>query len=153
MKPVKHIVNSKAALSELIGTARRLFAEHKYYKVTFSMSRDRSLQQNRLFHSWINQIVMERCEDTMVGVKSNAKLHFFVPILRAEDDEFARVYDLGIRPMEEAVKIEAISIVPVTSRCNVDQMSRGLDAMRMHYSALDVDPVLLEWPDEMKTNS
>lgn len=147
MPPLKLIVNSKPSLSEMIGAVREMFAEHRYLKVTISASRDRSLDQNRLFHAWINQVAVERCDDTANMVKRFCKLHFFVPILRAEDEEFAEAYDTAIRPMKYETKIMAISLMPVTSRCSVDQMSRGLDEMRLYYGGIDVDPVMLEFPD------
>jgi len=148
MPPIKLIVNSKPSLSEAIGSLRAAFGEAKYLKVTISKSRDRSLDQNRLFHAWVAQVATERSEFTFNDVRNFAKLHFFVPILRGEDEEFADAYDAAIKPLPYDVKTKAISLMPVTSRCNVEQMSRGLEDMQKHYAGLESDPVFLDFPDE-----
>jgi len=148
MPPYTTIINSKASLSETIGKLRGLFEEAKYLKVSVSKSRDRSLDQNRLLHAWFNQIAVERAEFTIAEVKCFCKLHFFVPILRAEDEEFADAYDEAIKPLAYEQKTKAMTLMPVTSRCDVKQLSRGLEAMQAHYSGLDVDPVFLEFPEE-----
>jgi len=147
MPPYTTIINSKTSLSETVGRLREMFEEAKYLKVTVSKSRDRSLDQNSIFFAWVNQIATERCEDTHSGVRNFCKLHFFVPILRAEDDEFAEAYDSAIKPLDYETKVKAISLMPVTSRCNVKQMSQGLESMQEHYRGLEVDPVFLEFPE------
>lgn len=148
MPPYTTIINSKTSLSETIGRLRELFEESHYLKVSVSKSRDRSLDQNRLFFAWVNQIATERQEFTMHDARCHAKLHFFVPILRAEDEEFAEQYDVAIRPLPYDLKVKAIALIPVTSRCNVKQMSRGLEDMQAHYQGLETDPVFLEFPEE-----
>jgi len=148
MPPYTTIINSKASLSETVGTLREMFEEAKYLKVTVTKSRDRSLDQNRLLHAWLNQIAMERAEYTVHDVKCFCKLHFFVPILRAENEAFAEAYDAAIKPLEYETKVKAISLMPVTSQCTTKQMTRGLEDMQAHYSALETDPVYLEFPEE-----
>lgn len=149
-KPLKIIVNSSESLSTAIGKLRGAWARDKYLRVTIVSGKNRSIQQNRLLHDWINQIADERGEITPFDVKAEVKLRFFTPILRAEDEEFCAAYDAAIKPLDYQTKLQAIVLIPVTSRCSVSQLSRGLEAMQMHYAALDVDPVFLEWPDEMK---
>jgi len=153
MPPYTTIINSKTSLSETIGSLREMFEEAKYLKVSVSKSRDRSLDQNRLFFAWVNQVAVERSEFTMQGVRNFVKLHFFVPILRAEDEEFAEAYDEAIKPLPYETKLKAISLMPVTSRCNIKQMSRGLEDMQLHYSGLDVDPVFLEFQTSSNKSS
>ena len=148
MPPYTTIINSTASLSETVGTLREMFEEAKYLKLTVTKSRDRSLDQNRLLHAWFNQIAMERSEYTVHDVKCFCKLHFFVPILRAENEAFAEAYDAAIKPLEYETKTKAISLMPVTSQCNTKQMTRGLEDMQAHYCSLKTDPVYLEFPEE-----
>lgn len=98
----------------------------------------RSLPQNAILHKWCNQV------DKQLGLKVGdtkryCKLHFGVPILRAEDDEFRRLYDKVIlNGLTYEEKIEAMDILPVTRRMKKKQMGRLLDSMQGHYAEMDI---------------
>ena len=147
-KPVKLVVNSSETLSVAIGKMRTLWSKHKYLRITIAMGVDRTSQQNRLLHAWFNEIADVRQEQTSFDVKSECKLRFFVPILRAENDDFCDAYDAAIKPLDFPTKLKAISLMPVTSLCTTSQLSRGMESMQMHYSSLDTDAVYLEFPEE-----
>jgi hypothetical protein len=91
---------------------------------------------------------MERGEGLMEDVKAYVKLHIFAPILCADSDEFNESIELMVRGLTEEEQIKAIRCCDITSACNTEQMSKGLDDMRMHYASIDVDPVILDFPDE-----
>jgi hypothetical protein len=89
--------------------------------------------QNRLSHAWYYELEKELKENTATGYKCFCKLHFGVPILRTEDDDFRSVYDKAIKSLSYEQKIEIMKILPVTSLMNTKQLSEYLEAMKAHY--------------------
>ena len=147
-KPTELLVNDPISLSRLIGRLRATYREKGYFRVKVWTSKKRSLSQNAMYHAWINQIYIERDEDSILAVRNQCKLSFFLPILCAENEEFAEVYANTLAKLPQALQIQAMELVDVTSVCTTSQMARGLEAMQMHYAALEVDPVMLEFPED-----
>jgi len=144
MKPKKYIVNSQATWTAFVGEAAKLWREKKYMRVTLSFGRDRSLEQNALIHKWFVEISKQRGEHTPAEIKVICKAKFFIPILRAEDEQLnALMLSMADVPNEE--KMYWIDLLPVTSRCTVKQMSKGMDDMFLHYSGMGVE---LTQPEE-----
>lgn len=137
-------INSDQSLQSAIGDLREQFKRHRFLRVTVKAGKDRSLDQNALSHSWYQQIANELREDTALGVKCFCKLHFGVPILRAEDEEFRTLYDLVIKPLTYEKKLAAMAVWPVTSLMTKPQLSQYLEAMQKGYA----DRVHLEFPME-----
>lgn len=108
--------------------------------VTFGPKRNkRSLDQNAISHVWYNQISKQLREDTPEGVKCECKLIFGVPILRAEDEKFQRMYDKSFKSiLSHEEKLEAMEYLPVTRLMNTAQMSRYLEDIQMHYAKRSV---------------
>jgi hypothetical protein len=141
------IVNSEDALSRFIGQIRKEWKEHKFLRVKWRAGKDRSLDQNAISHVWYAQIVRELNEDDELGVKRWCKLHFGVPILRAEDADFRKFYDTAIKPhLDYEQKLQAMDHIPVTSLMTKAQLSKYLKAMQDHYR--DQRCVYLEFPEE-----
>lgn len=139
-------VNSDTSLQAAIGHLREQFRERRYLTVTLKEGKGRSLDQNAISHAWYEQVAAELREDSAIGVKRFCKLHFGVPILRAEDDEFRAAYDGAIRSsLSYEQKLVAMDVMPVTSRMNVRQLSAYLEAMQAHYQR---HGVLLEFPEQ-----
>jgi hypothetical protein len=91
-------------------------------------------------------VARELREDDERGVKRFCKLHFGVPILRAEDDEFREAYDGSIlRVLSYEQKLVAMDMLPVTSRMNTTQLKRYTDDVQDHYRGC----VDLQYPVEM----
>lgn len=95
--------------------------------------RDRSLSQNAISHIWYGDVSKILKEYDPGQVKCLCKLNLGVPILRAEDEEFNRACELCLDHLTYEEKIEAMEILPVTSRMNTDQMSRYLEGMQRNY--------------------
>ena len=97
----------------------------------------RSLQQNRLQFTWHKE-AGEQGDMTASEYRAYCKLHFGVPILRMEDDEFRAIYDEIIRPLayekKIALMIEPIDL-PVTSRMTVKQKTQYLDKVNAFYAS------------------
>jgi len=140
-------INSEASLSRVLGDIREAYREHKYLRASWKTGKDRSLDQNAISHAWYEQIAAELREDSALGVKNFCKLHFGVPILRAEDADFRDFYDAAIKPhLSYEQKVAAMAFVPVTRLMTVKQLSAYLAAMQDHYRG----KVALEFPPDEK---
>jgi hypothetical protein len=83
-------------------------------------------------------------EDSPEGIKRFCKLHFGVPILLAEDEDFAEVYNGAIRyRLTYEEKLAAMELLPVTSRMTTAQLSRYAEDMQRHFAGFGVR---LEFP-------
>ena len=138
------IVNSDISLQQAIGDMRNLYKHHRFVRVKMTTGKARSLDQNGISHVWYEQVSRELREDTPLGVKCFCKLHYGVPIMRAEDEEFRALYDSVIKPLGYEKKLEAMKVWPVTSIMNKDQLSQYLTAMQDGYSGR----VRLEFPQQ-----
>ena len=128
------IINSAESLSRFIGDIRSEWSSHKWLRVKWRAGKDRSLDQNAISHVWYSQIAAELKQDDELQVKRWCKLHFGVPILRAEDPEFRAFYDAAIKPhLDYEQKLMAMDHVPVTSLMTKPQLSKYLVAMQEHY--------------------
>jgi hypothetical protein len=98
----------------------------------------RSLEQNRLQRMWLLE-AQEQGDQTAEQYRGFCKLHFGVPILRAEHDEFREKYDRIIRPLDYEQKLELMMIpmdFPVTRLMDVDQKIRYLNQIYQHFIGL-----------------
>lgn len=98
----------------------------------------RSVYQNRLQWQWLKD-ASEQGDQTVEEYRAYCKLHFGVPRLRAEDEEFRAVYDLVIKPApyEHKLKMMVAPIdLPVTSRMKTRTMTAYLDDMWHHFTGL-----------------
>jgi hypothetical protein len=139
------VINSAESLQRFIGDIRQRWNEHKFLRVNVKTGKDRSLDQNAISHCWYEQVSRELREDTTLGVKRYCKLHFGVPILRAEDAEFRAFYDVAIKMhLTYEEKLQAMDLVPVTSRMSVKQLSQYLEVMQAHYAGRGVALEFLE---------
>lgn len=137
-------VNSDTALQQAIGDIRELYRAHRFVRVTLKTGKARSHDQNSISHAWYEQIARELREDTALGVKCFCKLHYGVPIMRAEDEEFRELYDSVVKPLPYEKKLEAMKAWPVTSLMTKDQLSQYLQAMQDGHAGR----VRLEFPKE-----
>lgn len=135
----RYLINSEEKFQTLLGDLREMWRKHHYIRLSATTGKDRSADQNELSHVWYDQIVRELREDDALGVKRFCKLHFGIPILRAEDTEFREFYDTCIKAsLSYEQKLKAMDTLDVTSRMSVQQMKQYLDAMVEHYRGLGV---------------
>lgn len=143
---MKLTVNSESTMQDAIGKVREAFKDRRYFTLTFKFGKGRSLNANALSHAWYEQVARELREDDARGVKRFCKLHFGVPILRAEDEEFRESYDAVIRRnLTYEQKLIAMDMLPVTSRMTTKQISQYMQDMQDHYRTKGV---CLEFPPE-----
>lgn len=139
------IVNSDTSLQTAIGELREQYRAHRFVQVKIVAGKKRSVEQNAVLHGWFGQVSRELREDDERGVKRFCKLHFGVPILRAEDIEFREAYDAVVRPLTYANKLVAMDILPVTSAMTTKQLDKCMTDIQDHFAALGV---ALEYPRE-----
>lgn len=123
--------------------------------VTVTAGAGRKPLQNRLAQRWFTDISRQLGDQTHEEVRAYCKLHFGVPILRAENEAFRQVYDRIIRPRPYAEKLEAVQIMdlPVTRLMTVKQMTQFMDVMQRHWSGMGfrlTDPEALKYEEEMQ---
>ena len=129
----KHILNSEIGLQSFIGSLRELWHSRHYLEITVKEGKGRSIEQNAVMHGWFGQVARELRDEDARGVKRFCKLHFGVPILRAEDDEFREAYDGVVKPLPYEQKLVAMDILPVTSRMTTLQLEKCMTDIQGHY--------------------
>lgn len=105
----------------------------------------RSLDQNAISHAWYAEIAKALDSDNAECWKCYCKLHHGVPILRAENAEFRKVYDEAIKGLSYEKKLQIMKILPVTSLMNTTQLSAYLEAVQADFMDKGV---MLTFPDE-----
>lgn len=97
----------------------------------------RSARQNRLNRRWMLDIAGQMEGWSAEYTRGYCKLHFGIPILRADDEEFCREYDALVRPLPYEHKLK-LMMVPfdfgVTRRMTTKQQTAYLDAVHRHFS-------------------
>lgn len=97
----------------------------------------RSARQNRLNRLWMLDIAGQIEGWSAEYTRGYCKLHFGIPILRADDEEFCREYDALVRPLPYEHKLK-LMMVPfdfgVTRRMTTKQQTAYLDAVHRHFS-------------------
>jgi len=97
--------------------------------------------QNRLQRQWCNDVAQQLGDRTAEDVRAFSKLHFGVPILRAESEAYAAAYDELIRPLPYETKLRYMAVpfdFAVTRAMTSRQLSSYLDAMSRHWSGQGV---------------
>lgn len=116
----------------------------------------RSARQNRLNRQWMLDIAAQLDGWDAEAARGYCKLHFGIPILRADDEVFCREYDALVRPLPYEHKLK-LMMVPfdfgVTRRMTTKQQTAYLDAVHRHFSEQGValtDPGDLLFGDERR---
>ncbi|UNU74129.1 recombination protein NinB [Moraxella nasovis] len=110
----------------------------------------RSQAQNRLQRLWVNELA-EQGDLTAEEYRAYCKLHFGVPILRNENEEFRATYDERVKycySYEQKLQFMALPFdFPVTRLMTVKQHKRYLDDVYVHYTGLGY---VLTIPDDLR---
>lgn len=100
------------------------------FTVEWVQGRDRSKDQNALQWLWATEAANQLGDQTAEEVRHEWKLRHGVPILRENSIEFRDIYDRAIKPLPYEMKLEAMALIPVTSKFTVRQMVRYLDTVQ-----------------------
>ena len=104
-------------------------------------TKTRSAAQNRLQQKWHLEAAQELKDESSEDKRAYCKLHFGVPILRMENEQFREQYDRIIRPLSYEHKLELMKApmdFPVTRLMSVEQKTRYLDTVWNHYTSQGV---------------
>ena len=100
------------------------------FTIDVAKGRRRSSEQNRLQRQWVKEIAEQRGDEPAEYYRGFCKLHFGVPILRAENTAFCERYDAVVKPMPYATKLAIMMEpldFPVTRDMTTEQKTRYLD--------------------------
>ena len=110
--------------------------------VNLTKGKRRSVEQNRLQRLWLQEAAEQLGEYTPEEYRAYCKLHFGVPILRGEEEDFRKKYDEMFRDRfdyPEKLKLMADPWdFPVTRLMSTGQKKRYLDDMADHFTGLGV---------------
>ena len=115
------------------GNVHRRLSESNRLTVSWSVAL-RTLDQNALSHALYEQLARELPEYDAKGWKRMCKLHYGVPILRADDEHFREFYDTALKRLDYERKIAAMEYVPVTSIMSKTQLSRYIADMARSFA-------------------
>ena len=130
---MKRTVFSAEGLQSLLGELRNAFSESNRLTVSWSVAL-RTIDQNALSHALYEQLARELPEYDAKGWKRMCKLHYGVPILRADDEHFREFYDSALKRLDYERKIAAMEYVPVTSIMSKGQLSRYIADMARSFA-------------------
>lgn len=121
--------------------------------VTITQGANRSSIQNRLAQRWFTDISRQLGDQTHEEVRAYCKLHFGVPLLRAENEAFRQSYDRALKGLTYEEKLAAVQSfdLPVTRLMTVKQMTAFMDDMQRHWSGQGIrltDPEALKYEEE-----
>ena len=94
----------------------------------------RTLDQNAMIYGLYGDIAKQVEGESVIDIKRHCKLHFGVPILRADDPDFCGFYDTALKRLDYETKLKAMDYVPVTSLMNKKQGAQYIDAIIHDYS-------------------
>jgi hypothetical protein len=110
-------------------------------EVTKGKRKKKSYDQDRLENMWHGEAAAQLADETTEEKRGYCKLHFGVPILRGENDEFREAYDRVIRPLTYEQKLQCMMVpldFPVTRLMKSGQKARYLSDVQLHYQKLGV---------------
>ena len=139
---------------EHVEALARLLAGRKMpLTVTWAQGAKRSDSANRLAQRWFTDISNQLGDQTHEEVRAMCKLHFGVPILRAENEAFRLSYDATMKALPYEAKLAAVKAfdLPVTRLMTVKQMTAFMDEMQRHWAGQGIrltDPAALRYETE-----
>ena len=106
--------------------------------VNITKGAPRSIDQNKLQRKWLLE-AQEQGDHAAEEYRGYCKAHFGIPILLAENEEFAEQYNRIIRPLSYEQKIEIMMTpidFPVTRIMSTKQKSTYLDKIYGYFTSL-----------------
>ncbi|APX90909.1 hypothetical protein BV394_02155 [Brevirhabdus pacifica] len=121
--------------------------------VTITQGAAQSKAQNRLAQRWFTDIARQLGDRTHEDVRAECKLHFGVPILRAENEAFRQSYDSTMKHLPYEEKLAAVKAfdLPVTRLMTAKQMTAFMDEIQRTWTQRGfrlTDPEALKYEEE-----
>ena len=126
-------ISSSDTLLNALEWVKALHNKHGYVKISATVGK-RSLDKNALAYVWYADISRFKQDESPIEVRCFCKLHFGVPILRAENEAFAEYYNkfvLHQATYEE--KLRFMMFCDITSIMTQKQMTNYLNQMQLHW--------------------
>lgn len=108
------------------------------FTISVTAGAPRSIEQNKLQRKWMLE-AEEQGDMTAEEYRGYCKAYFGIPILLAENEEFAEVYNRIIRPLPYEQKMEMMMVpldFPVTRLMTTKQKAKYLDLIYQHFRGL-----------------
>jgi len=140
--PLTDTINSEARLKTHIENISKIYEEKKYLRVSITVGKDRTIDQNRLSFDVYRDLQKAGKFNTVTEARAFCKLTYGVPILSEEDHEFRKgLSKLGKYKLSYEDKlsmmIEPINL-PVTSRMTRKTFSRYIDAIGRNFPGVPI---------------
>ena len=127
---MKWIIN-KTNKKQCLDYINELKTDEKYTVEVKKLSR--SDMQNNTAFMWYKEIALAKGDENPTDIRAYCKLHFGVPILREDNEEFRIAYDKAVKPLtydkKLLVMVEPLDF-PVTRMMTTDQMQRYMDCIQ-----------------------
>ena len=132
-------------LPTLVEQLKKLPPNVRHLVQVYPNNKIRSIEQNDTSHCWYLQLSRDLPQDTALGWKCHCKLHYGVPLLRANDLEFKQFYDRSLKQLTYEQKLEAMRFVPVTSIMKTKVFNEYLELLQVEFRK---QGVMLEFLNE-----
>ena len=127
---MKWIIN-KTNKKQCLDYINEIKTDEKYTVEVKKLSR--SDMQNNTEFMWYKEIALAKGDENPTDIRAYCKLHFGVPILREDNEEFRIAYDKAVKPLtydkKLLVMVEPLDF-PVTRIMTTDQMQRYMDCIQ-----------------------
>lgn len=94
----------------------------------------RSLDQNDMINAVYRQLAEQKPDESFNEIRCYCKLHFGVPIMRRDSEQFRYVYDTAFKPLPYEFKLESMDQWPVTSDMSKKQATEYIDTIIREFS-------------------
>lgn len=131
-------IETKSDIERAVSLLR---AQDTPFTISITPGKRRSIYQNRLQRKWMKEAADQLRDESAEGYRAYCKLHFGVPILRSENEDFCRAYDQWIRPLSYEAKLAYMSVpldFPVTRLMTVKQKKQYLADVEVYLRGLGV---------------
>lgn len=102
----------------------------------------RSLDQNALINKLYEVVASQKQDETIREIRAHCKLHYGVPILRANNDKFREGYDRALKGLAYEDKLWVMEEFPVTRLMNKAQATEYIDTVIREYSKQGIQIVM-----------
>lgn len=133
-------MSSRAIRNDADKVQAQRWLDSRRYPYTLSVveGSPRSTEQNKLQRKWLLE-AEEQGDMTAEEYRAYCKLHFGVPIMRRDSEDFKEKYDRILKPHSYEDKLTMMMVpldFPVTRAMTTKQKTEYLDAMYNHFRGL-----------------
>ena len=139
MKKISRLIKTESQYDQLVTEGYNLLSDGHWLHVEISDGKSRTNAQNRLQRQWGNDLESQgdmKAEE----YRAHNKLHFGVPILRANNEKFRLQYDEVVKPLPYEAKLKLMMEpidFPVTRLMSVSDFKQYLDQVYVFWTGED----------------